>query len=77
MTRAWVTAVLAVLRPASSTRLRLWISRPSGIHYQYGLFRQEFRNGYHVELPDVWMQYGRPWEIVRPSEPQKSSSVAT
>jgi starch phosphorylase len=37
-----------------------------GIHYQYGLFKQEFRNGYQVELPDAWMQYGHPWEIVRP-----------
>ena len=37
-----------------------------GIHYQYGLFRQEFRNGYQIELPDAWMQYGTPWEIVRP-----------
>ena len=31
-----------------------------GIHYQYGLFKQEFRNGYQVELPDAWMQYGTP-----------------
>ena len=37
-----------------------------GIHYQYGLFKQEFRNGHQVELPDAWMQYGTPWEIVRP-----------
>lgn len=37
-----------------------------GIHYQYGLFKQEFRHGYQVELPDAWMQYGTPWEIVRP-----------
>ena len=37
-----------------------------GIHYQYGLFKQEFRNGYQVELPDAWMQYGTPWEIMRP-----------
>ncbi len=37
-----------------------------GIRYQYGLFKQEFRNGYQVELPDAWMQYGTPWEIVRP-----------
>ncbi|CAN5562305.1 glycogen/starch/alpha-glucan phosphorylase [soil metagenome] len=37
-----------------------------GIHYQYGLFKQEFRNGYQVEHPDAWMQYGTPWEIIRP-----------
>ena len=37
-----------------------------GIHYQYGLFKQEFRNGYQVELPDKWMDFGTPWEIVRP-----------
>lgn len=37
-----------------------------GIHYQYGLFKQEFRNGYQVELPDAWMRDGTPWEIVRP-----------
>ncbi len=37
-----------------------------GIHYQYGLFRQEFRNGHQVELPDEWMKFGTPWEIIRP-----------
>ncbi len=37
-----------------------------GIHYQFGLFKQEFRNGYQVETPDAWMQFGTPWEIVRP-----------
>ncbi len=37
-----------------------------GIHYQYGLFKQEFVNGYQIELPDAWMTYGTPWEIVRP-----------
>lgn len=37
-----------------------------GIHYKYGLFRQEFRNGYQIEFPDDWMKYGTPWEIVRP-----------
>ncbi|MDD5198971.1 MAG: glycogen/starch/alpha-glucan phosphorylase [Terrimicrobiaceae bacterium] len=37
-----------------------------GIHYQYGLFKQEFVNGHQVELPDAWMTYGTPWEIVRP-----------
>ncbi|PWU12029.1 MAG: glycogen phosphorylase [Verrucomicrobia bacterium] len=37
-----------------------------GIHYEYGLFKQEFRNGYQVELPDAWLNYGTPWEIMRP-----------
>lgn len=37
-----------------------------GIHYKYGLFKQEFHNGYQVELPDDWMKFGTPWEIVRP-----------
>ena len=42
-----------------------------GIHYEYGLFKQEFRNGYQVELPDAWVQYGSPWEIVRPQHQQE------
>lgn len=37
-----------------------------GIHYEYGLFKQEFRNGYQVEMPDAWIQFGSPWEIIRP-----------
>lgn len=42
-----------------------------GIHYQYGIFKQEFRDGYQVELPDAWVQYGSPWEIVRPQHKQE------
>ena len=41
-----------------------------GIHYQYGLFKQEFRNGHQVELPDAWLNFGTPWEIVRPQHSQ-------
>jgi glycogen phosphorylase len=38
-----------------------------GIYYQYGLFKQEFHNGYQAELPDDWMHlFGSPWEIKRP-----------
>jgi starch phosphorylase len=37
-----------------------------GIHYEFGLFRQQFSNGHQVELPDDWMKFGTPWEIVRP-----------
>ena len=44
-----------------------------GIHYQFGLFRQEFDNGRQVELPDDWLKYGNPWEIVRPQYAQRVS----
>ena len=37
-----------------------------GIHYEFGLFRQEFVNGHQVEHPDNWMVRGAPWEIERP-----------
>ncbi|RKX34418.1 MAG: glycogen phosphorylase [Verrucomicrobia bacterium] len=37
-----------------------------GIHYEFGLFRQEFVNGHQVEHPDNWTVFGTPWEIVRP-----------
>ena len=37
-----------------------------GINYEFGLFRQEFRDGWQVELPDVWRSPGTPWMILRP-----------
>jgi starch phosphorylase len=37
-----------------------------GIHYEFGLFKQDFVNGHQVEHPDNWIMYGDPWEIVRP-----------
>ncbi|NJK92415.1 MAG: glycogen/starch/alpha-glucan phosphorylase [Blastochloris sp.] len=42
-----------------------------GIHYEFGLFKQEFVNGYQVERPDEWLRYGSSWEIVRPEYTQK------
>lgn len=42
-----------------------------GIHYQFGLFRQEFEEGRQVEHPDDWLKYGNPWEIVRPQYSQR------
>lgn len=42
-----------------------------GIHYEFGLFRQEFINGKQVEHPDAWMRDGSPWKIARPSYRQR------
>ena len=42
-----------------------------GIHYQFGLFKQEFANGRQVEKPDDWLKNGNPWEIARPQYSQK------
>ncbi|MGC4071220.1 MAG: glycogen/starch/alpha-glucan phosphorylase [Nibricoccus sp.] len=37
-----------------------------GIHYEFGLFKQEFVNGHQIEHPDSWMIFGTPWEVLRP-----------
>ena len=37
-----------------------------GIRYDYGIFRQEIKDGYQVEMPDYWLAKGNPWEIERP-----------
>lgn len=42
-----------------------------GIHYEHGLFRQEFRDGQQIERPDSWRDFGNPWEICRPESIQK------
>jgi starch phosphorylase len=39
-----------------------------GINYDYGLFRQEIRNGEQIEQPDNWRTYTTPWEIQRPQD---------
>ncbi len=39
-----------------------------GINYEYGLFRQEIRNGQQVERPDNWRTYDTPWQIQRPQD---------
>ncbi|MBU1985753.1 MAG: glycogen/starch/alpha-glucan phosphorylase [Proteobacteria bacterium] len=36
-----------------------------GILYEYGLFYQQFIDGYQVESPDSWMRYGTPWVFER------------
>lgn len=37
-----------------------------GLRYDYGIFYQEIEDGYQVEKPDLWLQYGYPWGVVRP-----------
>ena len=37
-----------------------------GIFYEFGLFRQELRDGRQVEHPDAWHEHGHPSAIVRP-----------
>ncbi|MGK7905837.1 MAG: glycogen/starch/alpha-glucan phosphorylase [Synechococcus sp.] len=37
-----------------------------GIRYEYGIFDQEIRDGWQVEITDKWLQYGNPWELARP-----------
>ncbi|ACN17410.1 GlpV [Desulforapulum autotrophicum HRM2] len=39
-----------------------------GIHYEYGLFKQEIDNGYQREKPDNWLADLNPWEIKRTDE---------
>lgn len=37
-----------------------------GIRYRYGMFKQEIRDGYQVEIPDNWLVDGNPFELRRP-----------
>jgi len=39
-----------------------------GIHYEYGLFKQEIDNGCQREKPDNWLADWTPWEIERDDE---------
>lgn len=39
-----------------------------GINYEFGLFRQNFINGYQHEKPDHWLDAGSPWLIERVDE---------
>jgi starch phosphorylase len=37
-----------------------------GIRYEFGIFDQEIKDGWQVEITDKWLHYGNPWEIRRP-----------
>ena len=36
-----------------------------GIRYRYGMFKQQIRDGYQIEVPDEWLKDGYPFEIRR------------
>ncbi len=37
-----------------------------GIRYRYGMFKQQIRDGYQMEVPDNWLENGNPFELRRP-----------
>jgi glycogen phosphorylase len=39
-----------------------------GIRYEYGIFKQSFRDGWQVESPDDWLHFGNPWEFPQPDD---------
>ncbi len=39
-----------------------------GINYEFGLFRQEIRDGYQLERPDSWRRGTAPWLVPRAEE---------
>ena len=45
------------------------LERPAigyGIRYEFGIFKQDFSDGWQVELTDNWLANGNPWEIAKP-----------
>jgi len=39
-----------------------------GLRYEYGIFKQSFRDGWQQEQPDNWLRRQDPWEVPRPDE---------
>ena len=39
-----------------------------GIRYEFGIFDQEIRDGWQVEITDNWLRLGNPWEIAAPGD---------
>ncbi|MFB2881212.1 glycogen/starch/alpha-glucan phosphorylase [Floridanema aerugineum] len=37
-----------------------------GIRYEFGIFEQDIKDGWQVEITDKWLSAGNPWELPRP-----------
>jgi glycogen phosphorylase len=37
-----------------------------GIRYEFGIFAQDIKDGWQIELTDKWLRAGNPWELPRP-----------
>ena len=37
-----------------------------GLRYEFGIFDQEIRDGWQVEVTDKWLRWGNPWEVAFP-----------
>ena len=37
-----------------------------GLRYDFGIFKQNIKNGYQVEQPEEWLKHPYPWEIPHP-----------
>jgi starch phosphorylase len=40
----------------------------SGLRYEYGMFKQSFRDGWQHEQADHWLARPDPWEVARPND---------
>ncbi len=45
-----------------------------GLRYEYGLFKQSFKNGWQQEQPDNWLRRQDPWEVARPAGTGRSQA---
>ena len=48
-----------------------------GIRYEYGIFDQEIRDGWQVEITDKWLHLGNPWELHRPERSASRDRTAS
>lgn len=39
-----------------------------GIRYKYGLFKQYFKDGFQMEVPDDWQRFTDPWSVRKEEE---------